>query len=33
MVNASFKGGLTGKAKTIAIGIKATRNKSKKKPV
>ena len=33
MVNASFKGGLTGKAKTIAIGIKAMRNKGKKKPV
>ena len=33
MTNASFKGGLTGKAKTIAIGIKAIRNKGKKKPV
>jgi multimeric flavodoxin WrbA len=33
MVNASFKGGLTGKAKTIAIGIKAIRNKAKKKQV
>jgi hypothetical protein len=28
---ASFKGGLTGKAKTIAIGIKAMRKKGKKK--
>ena len=33
MVNASFKGGLTGKAKTFAIGIKAMRNKGKKKRV
>jgi multimeric flavodoxin WrbA len=33
MTNASFKGGLTGKAKTIAIGIKAMRNKGKKKQV
>ena len=33
MVNASFKGGVTGKAKTIAIGIKAIRNKGKKKTV
>jgi hypothetical protein len=33
MVTASFKGGLTGKAKTIALGIKAIRNKGKKKPV
>jgi len=33
LVNASFKGGLTGKAKTIAIGIKAMRNKAKKKKV
>jgi multimeric flavodoxin WrbA len=33
ITNASFKGGLTGKAKTIAIGIKAIRNKGKKKPV
>jgi hypothetical protein len=31
MVNASFRGGLTGKAKTIALGIKAMKNKSKKK--
>jgi multimeric flavodoxin WrbA len=31
MTNASFKGGLSGKAKTIAIGIKAIRNKGKKK--
>ncbi len=31
MTNASFKGGLTGKAKTIAIGIKAMRSKGKKK--
>jgi multimeric flavodoxin WrbA len=31
MVTASFKGGPTGKAKTIAIGIKAIRNKGKKK--
>ena len=30
MTNASFKGGLSGKAKTIAIGIKAIRNKGKK---
>ena len=33
MVNASFKGGLTGKAKTVIIGIKAMRNKGKKKQV
>jgi len=33
MTNASFRGGLTGKAKTIAIGIKAMRNKGKKKQV
>jgi hypothetical protein len=33
MTNASFKGGLTGKAKTIAIGIKAMRNKGKKKQI
>jgi len=33
MTNASFKGGLTGKIKTVAIGIKAMRNKSKKKLV
>ncbi len=33
MVNASFRGGLTGKAKTIVIGIRAMRNKGKKKPV
>jgi hypothetical protein len=33
MVTASFKGGLTGKAKTIALGIKAIRNKGKKKPI
>ena len=31
MTNASFKGGLTGKVKTVAIGIKAIRNKGKKK--
>ena len=31
MTKASFKGGLSGKAKTIAIGIKAIRNKGKKK--
>ena len=31
MTNASFKGGLSGKAKTLAIGIKAIRNKGKKK--
>jgi multimeric flavodoxin WrbA len=31
MVNASFKGGLIGKTKTIAIGIKALRSKGKKK--
>jgi multimeric flavodoxin WrbA len=31
MTNASFKGGLSGKAKTFAIGIKAIRNKGKKK--
>jgi hypothetical protein len=33
ITNASFKGGLTGKAKTIALGIRAMRNKGKKKPV
>jgi multimeric flavodoxin WrbA len=33
MVTASFKGGLTGKTKTIALGIKAIRNKGKKKTV
>ncbi len=33
MTNSSFKGGLTGKAKSIAIGIKAMRNKGKKKQV
>ena len=33
MTNASFKGGLAGKAKTIAIGIKAMGNKGKKKQV
>ncbi len=33
MVTASFKGGLIGKAKTIALGIKAMRNKGKKKMV
>jgi hypothetical protein len=33
MTNASFKGGLTGKVKTVAIGIKAMRNKNKKKQV
>jgi multimeric flavodoxin WrbA len=33
MTNASFKGGLSGKAKTIAIGIKAIKNKNKKKLV
>ncbi len=33
MVTASFKGGLTGKAKTFSIGIKAMRNKGKKKQV
>jgi multimeric flavodoxin WrbA len=33
MTNASFKGGLTGKAKTIAIGIKTMRNKGKKKQI
>lgn len=31
MTNAIFKGGLTGKAKAIAIGMKAIRNKGKKK--
>jgi len=31
MVNASFKGGITGRAKAIAIGIKALRSKGKKK--
>jgi FMN-dependent NADH-azoreductase len=31
MTNASFKGGLSGKAKTFAFGIKAIRNKGKKK--
>ena len=30
MANASFEGGLIGKAKTIAIGMKALRNKGKK---
>jgi len=30
MTNASFKGGLIGKTRTIAIGIKALRNKGKK---
>jgi multimeric flavodoxin WrbA len=33
MVTASFKGGLTGKARTLVLGIKAIRNKGKKKPV
>jgi multimeric flavodoxin WrbA len=33
MANASFKGGISGKAKTFAIGIKAIRNKGKKKQV
>jgi hypothetical protein len=33
MTNASFKGGISGKAKTFAIGIKAIRNKGKKKQV
>jgi hypothetical protein len=33
MVNASFNGGLIGKAKTIAIGIKVMRDKGKKKQV
>lgn len=31
MVNASFRGGITGKAKAISIGIKALRSKGKKK--
>jgi len=31
MTNASFKGGLIGKTKTIVIGIKALRNKGKKR--
>ena len=31
MVNASFKGGITGRAKAIAIGIKALRSKGKNK--
>jgi hypothetical protein len=33
MVNASLKGGLTGKAKTIVIGFKTIRHKRKKKQV
>ena len=33
MVNASFEGGLIGKTKTFAIGIKALRNKGKKRKV
>ena len=31
LVNASFKGGITGKAKTIAIGMKVLRKKGKRK--
>lgn len=32
MVNAGFKGGIIGRTKAIAIGIKALRSKGKKKP-
>jgi hypothetical protein len=31
MVNASFRGGLTGRAKTISIGMKALRDKGKRR--